>query len=112
MTEKFVEKYRAKKIKSVIHFRRIMEAYDVAEEAGAGPAVVERLNEYITDVELETRRAFDEFVTDTRRVQTAVKACDEFVGRLQRAKVEHALDREEITEALKTGRLERLLRGT
>jgi hypothetical protein len=100
VTQTFVEKYRAKKIQSVIHFRRIMEAYDVAEEAGTRPAVIERLDEYITDVQLETRRAFDEFVTDSRRVQTAVKACDDFMGRLRRSKVEHALDRKEIAEAL------------
>src|ERR1017187_9470799 len=31
-TDKLVEKYRDKKIKSVIHFRRIMESYDLAED--------------------------------------------------------------------------------
>ena len=31
-TEKLVEKYRGKKIKSVIHFRRIMESYEINED--------------------------------------------------------------------------------
>ena len=31
-TDKLVEKYRAKKIKSVIHFRRVMESYDLNEK--------------------------------------------------------------------------------
>jgi ParB family transcriptional regulator, chromosome partitioning protein len=102
ITEKLVEKYRTKGVKSVIHFRRIMEAFEIStEDESRKKAVTERLREYITDVSLETRKAFDEFVMDSRRVQTAIKACEEFTTRLEHSKLEHALEREELMEALK-----------
>ena len=100
--EKLVEKYRMKGVKSVIHFRRIMEAFEInAENEVRKKAVIERLREYITDVQLETRRAFDEFVMDSRRVQTAIKACEEFTNKLEHSKLEHALEKEDLMEALK-----------
>jgi hypothetical protein len=52
-------------------------------------------------VALETRSAFDEFITDPRRLQTAIDACDEFMRQLTRSKVEHTVDgREAVLEAL------------
>jgi ParB/RepB/Spo0J family partition protein len=101
VTDRLVEKYRAKRIKSVIHFRRIVEAYEVADSGEGRKAVADRLNQYISDVQLETRKAFDEFVVDSRRIQTAVQACDEFISRLERSKLEHTLERDELTLALK-----------
>jgi len=59
-----------------------------------------RLDEYVNNIELETRKAFDEFVVDNRRVASAVAACDEFIARLDRAKLDHALDRDELRSAL------------
>jgi len=101
VTDKLVDKYRAKKIKSVIHFRRVIEAYDVAESGDVRKAVSDRLRQYVTDPQLETRKAFDEFVVDSRRIQTAVQACEDFIARLEKSKLEHALEREELTKALK-----------
>jgi len=102
ITDKLVEKYRDKKIKSVLHFRRIVEAYEIsADDQEQRRAILERLTEYITDVSLETRMAFDEFVVDNRRVQSTVKACGDFMSQLQRAKLEHTLDRDELMMALR-----------
>ncbi len=96
-----VEKYRAKRIKSVIHFRRIMEASELAESAEQKFQLAQRLNEYVTNIDLETRRAFDEFVVDNRRVTSAINACDEFIARLDRAKLNYALEaRDELRDAL------------
>jgi ParB/RepB/Spo0J family partition protein len=100
VTDKLVEKYRAKKIKSVIHFRRIVEAYEVADSGDVRKAVRDRLRQYFADVQLETRRAFDEFVVDSRRIQTAVQACEDFIARLARSKLEYALDRDDLIRAL------------
>ena len=99
VTDKLVEKYRAKKIKSVIHFRRIMEAYEITNDV-ARDNVLRRLQEYILAVDLETRKAFDEFVVDNRRIQGAVGACDEFVKQLKRLKIDYALEREELRSSL------------
>lgn len=101
ITRRLVEKYRSKNIKSVIHFRRIIEAYDLSEDnLELRDAVTERLNEYINRIDLETRRAFDEFIMDPRRIQGAIKACIDFIRSLQRAKLEHVSEREELIETL------------
>ena len=101
ITRRFVDKYRAKRIKSVLHFRRIMEALDLAEEAGnLRDAVLERLRLYINDIQLETRDAFDEFIVDPRRVQAAVKACSDFISSLERFRLEHTTDKAELLTAL------------
>lgn len=100
--EKLVEKYRMKGIRSVIHFRRIMEAFEVStDNEGKERAVIERLREYITNVQLETRRAFDEFVLDSHRIQGAVKACEEFIVKLEHSKLEHALEKEDLIQGLR-----------
>jgi len=97
-----VAKYRAKRIKSVIHFRRIMEAYEIQEGNKRGlRRVGARLRQYITDPNLETRRAFDEFVLDNRRVQTAINACEDFISSLRRAKLEHTIERRQLIRALR-----------
>ncbi len=105
ITDKLVEKYRAKRIKSIIHFRRIMEAYQVAEsDHQLRDAVVKRLQEYILNVQLETRVAFDEFVVDNRRIQSALSACETFITQLQRAKLNYTADetaRKDLIKALK-----------
>lgn len=93
--DRLVEKYRGKKIRSVIHFRRILEAHEVQEEAGDVRAVADRLREYILDAELETRAAFDGFIADNRRAQTAVDAVDRFTSEMGKAKIEYETDRKD-----------------
>jgi hypothetical protein len=97
ITEKLVEKYRMKGIRSVIHFRRIMEAFELnADNEVKRKAVIQRLREYLDDVQFETRKAFDEFVMDSRRIQNAINTCQEFT-----IKLEHAVERDKLIEALK-----------
>ena len=99
----FVEKYRAKSIKSVIHFRRILEAYDIhPTKETRRDEVINRLEAYVMTVPLETRKAFDEFVVDNRRIQGSIKACEDFISQLERAQLEHVVDnKEELTIALR-----------
>lgn len=99
ITQKMVEKYRAKSIRSVIHFRRIMEAIEVAEEDKE--AVADRLREYILTLDLETREAFDGFIRDAKKIQKAVGACDKFIRDLKQARVDYTIeDKKEITVKL------------
>jgi hypothetical protein len=80
VTDKLVEKYRKKKIKSVIHFRRIMEAYEHSEDdEDLRKRVIERLEQFFLRPDLETRAAFDEFVVEKRRVLSALQECNDFV---------------------------------
>jgi len=95
-TDKLVEKYRERKIKSVIHFRRIMESYDLSEDEPATRAkVVRRIEEFFLNPKMETRDAFDEFVVEKKRVQSALSACEGFISQLQRFKLKYTTDDEE-----------------
>jgi hypothetical protein len=95
-TDKLVEKYRDKKIKSVIHFRRIMESYDLAEDDEPQQAkVVRRIEQFFLNPKLETRAGFDEFVVEKKRVKSALAACDEFLGQLKKFKLKYTTDDEE-----------------
>ncbi len=98
-----VDKYSAKKIKSVIHFRRIAEAIENSEgNKEKREKVVARLEKYYLDKNLETRQAFDEFVADARVLRSTVSQCDEFVIFLATHKVMYAVDleKEQVTSAL------------
>lgn len=95
-TEKLVEKYRAKRIKSVIHFRRIMESYDLSEDDPATrEKVVRRVEEFFLNPKLETRDGFDEFVVEKKRVQNALASCDEFLSQLRKYKLTYTSNDDE-----------------
>ena len=101
ITGRLVEKYRANCIRSVIHFRRVMEALDLAEEADRlRDQVLDRVRSYINDIQLETRAAFDEFITDPRRVQGAINACNEFIASLDKYRLEHTTGNTDLVAAL------------
>lgn len=96
LTDLLIGKYRNKRIKSVIHFRRILEAYDVQEGDEQGvEAVAGQLRAFMLTPEMETRQAFDEFIADPRRIQKATQAADRFLNELKKAKIDHATDKKE-----------------
>jgi hypothetical protein len=101
VTDRLVGKYQAKKIKSVIHFRRIVEAF---ENTAADPAmrhgVVGQLRRFVTDVNSETRELFDNFVQEQRKLLRALDACREFRNRLEQIKLDHVVDKDELTNEL------------
>ena len=92
-TDKLVEKYRAKKIRSVIHFRRVMESYDLnIEDPPALSSVMRRIEEFFLNPKLETRDGFDEFISDKKRFRSALDLCNDFIDRLQSLKLRHIAD--------------------
>jgi ParB family chromosome partitioning protein len=120
-TEKLVDKYRGKRIKSVIHFRRIMEAYQLTEEEPAVQAnVVRRLEEFFLNPNLDAKQGFEDFIGERKRVQSAISACDAFLDQLQKFKLRYTADDDErkiLRAALKGVReycksLEEALKGT
>lgn len=120
-TDKLVNKYRERKIKSVIHFRRIMESYELSEEEPDTRAeVLRRVERFFLDPALETRAAFDEFIVEKKRVQTALTACEDFMRDLGKLKLTYTADDEErknLRSALRQVReycksLEQALRGS
>jgi ParB family transcriptional regulator, chromosome partitioning protein len=100
---KLIEKYRARKIKSVIHFRKILEGYEISD-ATRRALIVRRLQEFILNPAIETRAAFDEFVVDRKRIQNALSACEIFLTQLQQLKLRYTADefeRSQLKESLK-----------
>lgn len=95
-----VEKYRARKIRSVVHFRRIVEAFDGTDDKDEIARVSDRLREYVLTVGLETRAAFDEFIVDQRRKQKVAEACGRFIADIQRSRVENISETEDRKELL------------
>ncbi len=104
LIQRLVDKYRARSIKSVIHFRRIIEAFENAEDEEVKADVRETLTKYLDQIDAETRRLFDRFVLEDRKIQGAVQACNEFTRTLRRLKIEHLVDRENVLESLTTTR--------
>jgi ParB/RepB/Spo0J family partition protein len=104
-TDKLVEKYRARKIKSVIHFRRVMESFDLnADDPAKLALVLRRIQDFFLNPKLETRAGFDEFIADKKRFQGALELCGEFIGRLQSLRIRHIADdaeRRDLRSALK-----------
>ena len=88
-----VDKYRAKRIRSVIHFRRIVEAFEMAEES---PERLEDVQDafrgFVLNVDAETRQTFDRFVVDQRKAQKASEACETFIADIRKSKVELAVE--------------------
>jgi ParB/RepB/Spo0J family partition protein len=94
VTQKLVDKYRNKKIKSVIHFRKVIEAYGRAEEQDRN-VVVRRIRAYILDPDLETRDAFDEFVLNAKRIQDAIEISNRYLTDIRKLKLQFASDYKE-----------------
>jgi ParB/RepB/Spo0J family partition protein len=98
--DRLVAKYRGRKITSVVHLRRILEAREVAE--GQRQAVLVQLRQFVLDPDLETRVAFDRFIAESRQVQSALNACGLFLDQIRRAQVANVVDdRVTLMKALK-----------
>lgn len=95
-TEKLVEKYRGRKIKSVIHFRKIMDAYDLSEsDTEKRNKVLKRTESFFLDPSLETREVFDELVIEPKRTQAALDNCDDFISRMKKLKLRYTASDDE-----------------
>ncbi|MCY4004169.1 MAG: ParB/RepB/Spo0J family partition protein [Rhodospirillales bacterium] len=102
LIDRMVEKYRAKRIRSVIHFRRILEANEVQGEGDGRDLFIDKLRNYVLEPELETRAAFDDFIVETRRISRVVDASAAFIRAIDAAKLSYASEgREELIENLR-----------
>lgn len=97
--DRLVEKYRAGSIKSVIHFRRVTEAFAESREERAAD-FSRAFSNYLQDVESETRSAFDTFVLEPRKVAGAIAACDEFLKQIRKQKLENIVERDDVRKHL------------
>ena len=88
-------RYGTKKIKSVIHFRKILEANEVQENAESNEEFVDQLREYLRSTDLEIKEVFDRFIVDTQRVNKVVTASRVFLRAVEAARMSYASERRE-----------------
>jgi ParB/RepB/Spo0J family partition protein len=101
----FLTLYKEGKIASVIHFRRILEAYDYIRDGG-------EVNETKEERFLETaqklassdkhtiRELFDPLTTEGTSVSTAASVCKAFLVKMRGLKLAHVLKRAELRKSL------------
>jgi len=105
LIEHFRTLYEKGKIASVIHFRRILEAYDYIRDDG-------EVNETKEERFLETaqrlassdkhtiKELFDPLTTEDRSVSTAASVCKDFLAKLRGLKLTHVVKRAELRKSL------------
>ena len=102
LIDRMVAKYRAKRIRSVIHFRRIMEADEVQESDEGRDEFLDQLRNYVLDENWKPEKAFDRFIVDTRRVTKVADASATFIKAMEAAKISHASEgRSELIDSLR-----------
>jgi len=107
-----VDKKNKGKIKSIIDFRKIREAYLISQsDKEDEKRFFNKLKDFISNEELEIGETFNNFLPP-KTIKTAIKACDDFVEKLDRLKLEFTTEnRDELVKGLeKVGTyLEKLL---
>jgi ParB family transcriptional regulator, chromosome partitioning protein len=96
-----VDKRNKGRIKSIIDFRKIRDAYSKSQEDKEDKKkFLEHLKDFISTEELEIDETFHSFITP-RSIKTALNACTDFTEKLDRLKLEYATEnREELINAL------------
>jgi hypothetical protein len=105
LIEHFLTLYKEGKIASVIHFRRILEAYDYIRDDG-------EVNETKEERFLETahklaatdkhsiKELFDPLTTEDKSVSTATSVCKDFMARMRGLKLTHVVKRADLRKSL------------
>jgi hypothetical protein len=103
LTETFIEKYQEGLIKSVIHFRNILQARDLLEEAERLDDFKIAATRFVKDSSAKLRDLFDPLAAEEREVQDAKSLCKDFLTKIRRLKLSHATTkRRELSSALKS----------
>ncbi len=97
----FLDKKEKGKIKSVIDFRKIRDAYSrVKENKEDETKFLNKLKEFADKKDLGISDAFDNFLPP-RNIKTALKACEDFTDKLDRLRLEYSTEnRKELVAAL------------
>jgi ParB/RepB/Spo0J family partition protein len=100
LTDHFLALYKAGKISSVIHFRRVLEAHDHLEEGERFDDFLEALQTLTSSTKHTIRQLFDPLVAEDKSVATAEQLCKDFLSRLRRLKIAHTTRRGELRKLL------------
>ena len=85
----FLEKYHAGRIRSVINFRRILEAHDILKDEDRLDEFKLAAKTFLKNPAATIQKTFDPLVKEEKKAATVQEMCREFVTHLQQLKLEH-----------------------
>lgn len=89
LVDHFLGMYKANTIKSVIHFRRILEAQDHLAGTEREDEFLSAAETLATDAAQTIRKLFDPLVAEVKSAVSAEEACRDFLAKLRKLKVTH-----------------------
>lgn len=94
LTDHFLKLYRARKIKSVIHFRKILEAHDIlSDDKDRYERFLDAVATIVSNENHGIRKLFDPLVAEDKSVADAQELCKSFLRQMKKLKVSHATTR-------------------
>lgn len=106
LIEHFLDLYKNGKIKSVVHFRKILEARDfIGSNKQKEENFREAARELIASREHSIPEVFDPLIKDDKSVENAQELCKDFLKKIQKFKIAHTSDpkqRKELKSALQS----------
>lgn len=101
-----VEKYRQKALRSVIHFRRVMESYSLLDPGDDDysvklDSVDTTLRKWLSDISAETRMLFDPLNEQRVRQQKISDLCSDFKSKVKKLTLQYHPDPGKTEEVLK-----------
>lgn len=101
LTGHFLSLYRENKIRSVIHFRRILEAHDyLSDDEDRYDEFLSAMQKLASHTRHSIRQLFDPLVAEDKSAATAEAVCRDFLKRLRNLKISHTTKRGELRRLL------------
>ncbi len=105
LIDHFLALYEKGNISSVIHFRRILEAHDLLSVDGEvdehhKERFLDALRTLAASTDRTIRSLFDPLTKEEKSLDSAQKACQEFLRRMRWLKIEHVVKRSSIRKSL------------
>lgn len=105
LTDHFLKLYQTRTVKSVIDFRRILEAHDyLSEDEDRQDEFLGALRRIATSEKDSIRKLFDPLVAEDRTAANAEELCKDFLKRMRRLKVSHTTKRAQLRRLLSSVR--------
>jgi hypothetical protein len=90
LTDHFLRLYQTTTIKSVINFRRVLEAHDLlVDDPDRFEEFLDAAHTLASSEDSSIRRLFDPLVAEDRSIADAQELCKDFLTRIKKLKVSH-----------------------
>ena len=103
LVDHFLELYQNRKIRSVIHFRRILEAYDyLSEDEDRIEDFYAAAETLVAGTKKTIRQLFDPLVAEDKSAQKDEDICKDFLNKIKHMKLRHIIRRSKLRNALRS----------